>query len=232
MRRQFDEKRLERTFVPAGEDVRRLARARADPAPEDIPRLCDELHVGVFDAVVNHLHEVPGAIGPDVRHARPGLGPGGDRFEDVLQLLPRFNGAARHQGRAVARPLLAARHPAADEMQAGRPERGLSTARVFEPRVAAINHDVARIEQRLEPLDRLIDRRAGGDQHHDPPRPLECRDERFEGLRSLKCLRLVIAEELIDPLGLEVPDRHRDATRLDVEREVATHRAEADYSEL
>ena len=36
---------------------------------EQVVGLGDELHVGVLDAVVDHLHEMSGAIGADVGHA-------------------------------------------------------------------------------------------------------------------------------------------------------------------
>ena len=77
-------------------------------------------------------------------------------------------------------------------------------------------------------LDHLIDRRAGRNHHHDPPRPLELGDE-FRSVFAPGELRLrMIAQELVGPLRLEVPDRDREAVLLDVEREVAPHGPEPD----
>src|SRR3990170_2133147 len=80
--------------------------------------LGDELHVGVLDAVVDHLDEVAGAIGPDVGHAGLALGYRGDRLKDGPQRLPGLHGPARHDGRTVERALLTAGDAGADEVDA------------------------------------------------------------------------------------------------------------------
>src|SRR5215469_12592242 len=82
--------------------------------------LADELHVDVLDAVVHHLHVVPGAVRPDVGRARYaardrlaggivfqgragfGVHLGGDGLPDRLEVLPRVGMATRHQRRAEA----------------------------------------------------------------------------------------------------------------------------------
>ena len=52
------------------EDVGDLGRARRRRPADQVVRLGDQLHVGVLDAVVHHLHEVAGAVGADVGAAR------------------------------------------------------------------------------------------------------------------------------------------------------------------
>ena len=112
-----------------------------EAAPQDVVRLGDELHVAVLDAVVHHLDEVAGAVGPDVRDARPGVGlaPRSPRGSARIARHASLR-AARHQRRTEARALLAARHAAADEVQPlsrAAPPRG--ALRVLEPRVAAVD---------------------------------------------------------------------------------------------
>ena len=60
--------------VPLGEHVGDLGGGLAGAAADQVVRLGDELHVGVLDAVVHHLHEVAGAVVADVRDARLALG--------------------------------------------------------------------------------------------------------------------------------------------------------------
>ena len=69
-------------------------------------------------------------------------------------------------------------------LQAGRTERRFTSARVFEVRIAAVDQNVAGREQRRQLLNRLVDGRAGGDHHHDPPRAIEILHERFERFRA------------------------------------------------
>ena len=52
---------------------------------QQVVGLGDQLHVGVLDAVVDHLHEVAGAVGADVGDARLALRDRGDGLEDRAQ---------------------------------------------------------------------------------------------------------------------------------------------------
>jgi hypothetical protein len=62
----LDQERLEIPFVPAGEDLRDLGRGSSGSLADQVVGLGDQLHVGVLDAVVDHLHVVAGAVGADV----------------------------------------------------------------------------------------------------------------------------------------------------------------------
>ena len=84
-------------------DLRHLEPRRV---AQQVVALGDQLHVGVLDAVVDHLHVVTGTIGADVRAARRTVDVGGDRLEDRLdRLVVWLAVAARHDARPVrARP--------------------------------------------------------------------------------------------------------------------------------
>ncbi len=58
----LDEVALELARVPLGEDVGDLGGGLAGAAADEVVGLGDELHVGVLDAVVDHLDEVAGAV--------------------------------------------------------------------------------------------------------------------------------------------------------------------------
>ena len=90
----LDQEGLEVAFVPGAEDLGELRRGRAGTRPEQVVGLGDQLHVGVLDAVVHHLHEVAGAVGTDVDAARRAVDDGGDRLEH----------RARASGRTRAEP--------------------------------------------------------------------------------------------------------------------------------
>ena len=104
----LDEERLEVARVPVGEDLPDLRGRGTQPLAQQVVRLGDELHVGVLDAVVHHLHEVAGAVGADVRAARHAVDLGRDLLEDRAERLVGLLGAAGHDRRAEQRALLAA----------------------------------------------------------------------------------------------------------------------------
>ena len=58
-----------------------------DAVAQQVVGLGDQLHVGVLDAVVDHLHVVARAVGADVGAARRAVDLGGDRGEDLLDLV-------------------------------------------------------------------------------------------------------------------------------------------------
>ena len=90
LRGDLDEERLEVALVPLLEDLGDVGGGGAEPLAEQVIRLRDQLHVGVFDAVVHHLHEVAGGVGADVNAAGHAVDVGGDRFEDRAELLVRL----------------------------------------------------------------------------------------------------------------------------------------------
>ena len=162
----LDEVALELAGVPLGEDVGDLGGALAGALADQVVGLGDELHVGVLDAVVHHLHEVAGAVGADVGDARLAVGRDRrDRAQDRAEGLVRLGRAAGHDRRAVERALLAARDAHADEVDAGGADLLLAADGVVEVRVAAVDDDVAR----LEALDELGDDGVGAlaGLHHD-----------------------------------------------------------------
>ncbi len=206
-----------------------------EAAAQHVPRLGDELHVAVLDAVVDHLDEVAR------RRRRPTCvthGPAsvlrGDRLEHVLDARPTTLVRARPAS-STARTAPLPRRPTRRSRRSGcrRPPAP--------PRAGAVssNHELPP-SIRMSPasstgrsfVDRLIDRLARRDHHQDPPRPLERRGQLFEGLGARRTPAPgCVAQKVVDPLRLEIPDRDRHAARLDVQREVAAHRAEADDAE-
>ena len=149
--RDFDQVAVELAAIPFGEDVVQLVVREAEGLLHHEVGFADELHVAVFDAVVNHLHVMPGAARADPFAAgdvvlRADFG--GDRLEDRLHGRPGVGAAAGHHAGAFEGALFAAGNARADVEQAlcfdalG-PPFGIGVVGI-----AAVDEDVALFEQR------------------------------------------------------------------------------------
>jgi hypothetical protein len=81
----LDQEAVQITGVPLGEHLGDLRGGQAKAVAQQLIRLADELHVGVLDAVVHHLHEVPCAVRPDVGAAGDTVDVRGDFFQQWAQ---------------------------------------------------------------------------------------------------------------------------------------------------
>ena len=109
----------------------------------DAVDLGDHLHVGIFDAVVDGLDEVAGALGPDPGGAGLAVELGRYGGEDVGDAVPRLLAAARHHRGAVAGALLATGDADAEEVDAAFGIGRDAAAGVAEIGIAGIDQDVA-----------------------------------------------------------------------------------------
>ncbi len=173
----LDQVGLQLALVPLGEHVRDLGGGLAGAAADQVVRLRDQLHVGVLDAVVHHLHEMPGAIVADMGDARLTLRDRRDALQDRSQGDPGLVRTAGHDRRAVQGALLAAGDAGADEVDPGLPDRLLAADRVGEQRVPAVDDDVARLEHIHQRIDHGIRGLAGLDHDDRRARLLQGRRE-------------------------------------------------------
>jgi hypothetical protein len=232
--RDLDQVRVEAPGVPRAEDLRDPRGLVPGDVAQQLVSLADELLVGVLNAVVHHLHEVPGAVGSHVRDA--GLAVGrlrGDLLQHRAEGRVRLDRAARHDARAEQRALLAAGDARAHEVDALLAQLSLTAAGVGEVRVAAVDDHVAGFQERGE----LLDDRVGGAArlHHDDqaPRPFERGHELLGGLGRDE---LALVPELLDQ-GVRagrrpVVQRDRVAVTCEVAGEVAAHHREARHADL
>ena len=115
----LDEVAVEFALVPFGEDLVHFVGGHAEAVLHELVGFADELHVAVFDAVVDHLHVMARAVFADpVAAGRAAVHLGGDGLEDVLHVRPRGGRAAGHDARAAARAFFAAGDAGADVEQA------------------------------------------------------------------------------------------------------------------
>ena len=125
---------------------------------QQVVGLGDELHIGVLDAVVDHLDEVAGAVGTDVGAARRAVDVGRDGLQHRPQAVVGLGGAAGHDRGAVERPLLTAGDPHAHEVQPALTQGDLAAPGVGVERVAGVDDDVTGLHEGGQ----LLDNRLGG----------------------------------------------------------------------
>ena len=119
--RDFDEVAIELAAVPFGKDVVQLIVREAERFFHHEVGFADELHIAVFDAVVDHLHIMAGAAWADPLAAGDvvlGTNFRCDRLKDRLHGRPGCRAAAGHHAGAFERAFFAARDARADVQQA------------------------------------------------------------------------------------------------------------------
>ena len=248
----LDQEAVEGTLVPGGEDLSHLGGLEAEEALHKGVGLTDHLHVAILDAVVDHLDVVAGAVFADVggaRHAAlDGLAGGGahdgaaglavdlggDGFPDGLELFPRFEFAAGHQGWAEASAFFTAGHAGADEAETLFFQGFFAADGVGPEGVAAVDDDVVGLEQRDQTVDDGIGGFAGLDEDDHLARLREGLDELREGLGADEAAGRggIFRDKLLRLFDRAVENRDLEAVVGDVEGEVLTHHGEADESDV
>jgi hypothetical protein len=148
---------------------------------------------------VDHLDVVTSTLVADPVAAGLAVALGGDALEDVLDEGPGLLVTTGHQGGAVAGTLLATGDTGADEAEAlGGAVLGAAVG-VGEVGVAAVNDDVALLQEGQEGLDVVVDGLAGLDEEHDAAGALELGDELLDGVGTNDGLALgLVLEEAVD----------------------------------
>src|SRR5690606_20411721 len=218
--------------VPLLEDLGQLGGLDAGGA-QDVVRLGDELHVGVLDAVVHHLDEVAGAVRADVDTARLTVVLGGDALQDRPEGLVGLGRAAGHDARPVERALLATGDAGADEVQADLAQRLLPAAGVLVVGVAAVDDDVALLQERDEGVDDRVGRTTGLDHDDHLAGALEAGDELLQRRARHYLALLAVGRDVLVCLGRRaVVQRHGVPVARKVPGDVAAHDGKPDDSDL
>lgn len=234
----LDEVALEVAFVPLVEDRSDLSGGEASVL-EDVVGFADELHVAVLDAVVDHLHIVAGAAGADVDDAGLTVHLGGDAFKDGLHHLPGAGRAAGHDGGAFAGAFFAAGNASADEAEAFFSEISVTALGGLVEAVAAVDDDVALVEEGDELLDHRVHgvtvavlHRGGLHHDLDLPGSGQALHELFQSLRAHQFLTRMLRDELVRRGGRAVENGNLEAAAFHVKDKVLAHHGQADESEV
>src|SRR5439155_3268649 len=111
----LDQITLQVALVPFLENLVHFIGRHAQAVLQDVVSLADDLHVAVFDAVVDHLDVMAGAVFANpIAAGRSVVHFGRDGLEDRFDVRPGRGRTAGHDARTVARPFLPARHTGAD----------------------------------------------------------------------------------------------------------------------
>ena len=232
--RDFYQIGIQRPFVPAAKGLAHLIVVEPRTGLQEVTGLADQLHVAVFDAIVDHLDEMTGAVPPDPVTARRAIGHlCCDGLENRLEVRPRFRRTPRHDGRAVARAFFSARYANAGVKKALGLQLQRPPARIIIIGIAAVNDDVARFEMGQELFDDNVHGAARLHHKHDPARPLEGSGQILEtiGANDIPVLRLAL-DKARHLFGGAVVDPNRETVIVHVQDKVLAHYSQPDQSNI
>ena len=164
----FDEVAFEFAFVPFAEHVMEFLVGESNAVFEDVVGFADELHIAVFDAVVDHFDIVSGTGFPDPFAAGDivvGANFGADFLEHIFDVRPCFGVSTGHDAGAFEGSFFAAGDTGADEAKAFCGELFVSAVGIDVVGVATVDDDVAFGEERLELIDDGVN--GGPGLYHD-----------------------------------------------------------------
>ena len=228
-----DEVTLKDAAVPVLEHTGNLCRLHRETVAHDAVDLGDHLHVGVFDAVVDGLDEVPG---PRLAHMvgarRTIICPCGDGLQDRGHAGPILGCPTCHDRWAVPRALLPTRD--ADAHVAERQARRRPTVGVMEVGVASVDHQIIGLKKRGKGGKLVIDRLTG--RNHQDDRP----GRGHGGHQIGECVggydpvgqRPCLGVEGVSDRGRSVPDGDRKALFGNVQGQRRAHGAKADQADV
>jgi len=199
----LDEIAVEVSFVPLGEDVVHLGGTHTEAILHDVVGLADQLHVSVFDAVVNHLHVMAGTtLAHPVTAGSTAVNLGRYGLKDLLHMEPCRRTAAGHDAGAATGTLLASGNSGADIEKALGLDILDATGRVVEEGISPVDNDVTGLKVGKDLLDEIVHGFARLHQHHHAAGTLQLGDHLGNRVSALNLRPLgLIGEELVHLVG-------------------------------
>mmetsp|Transcript_5200 Transcript_5200/g.10696 ORF Transcript_5200/g.10696 Transcript_5200/m.10696 type:complete len:293 (+) Transcript_5200:790-1668(+) len=161
--------RVQFTFVPLFKQCCHFVVAHSSGVFQNIINLSNELHVSVFNTIVDHLDIVSTSNRAEVSSARgfwfSGLG--SDLCDDGFNQVVRFFGATRHETGPIASSLLTARNPHADKHNVLLGEFFGSSNLIGKPFVSPVNNHIPFIQMFRESRNGQINGLSGLHQKHN-----------------------------------------------------------------
>jgi hypothetical protein len=156
-----------------------------------------------------------------------------DGLKYGLDVRPCRGAAARHERRPVQRALLAARHARSHVQHAALFDEASAADGVGEQTVAAVDENVAGVQQRQQSIDQLIHRPARFHEHDYLARTAEGGDEFLDAARGDEILAAAAAShQVIDARDAAIEHRDAKSLALHVQRQVLAHHGEADEADV
>ena len=181
-------------------------------------------HHAVFDAVVDHLHEVPGTARADVRVAIRRR----QRLQHWFDEAHGIVGAADHQAVALLQAPDATARTRIDVLDAAGRDRLGAAHGVVVVRIASVDQDIALRQKRRQLGDRRVDGRAG--RHHHPDRA--ARRQLFDELAERCRAHRPFGDRRRHRFGAQVRDDDAMAALKQPHRHIRAHTAQADHADV
>ena len=165
--RNLNEIAAQLALVPSRKDGRHFLVIQLQQVLHHPVGFRDELHVAVFDAVVNHLDKVSRTRRAHPLAARRAVGRfGGDALQNRFHLVPSGHRTARHDGSAVQRALFTAGYACAHKTESFLFGRRHAAVGIFVVGVAAVYQYIARRKQRKQLFHQFVHGTACTNHHH------------------------------------------------------------------
>lgn len=145
----------------------------------------NQLHVTIFDTVVDHLDIVSGAFVTNPIAARLIVVTlGGNALENVLDVRPCLLVSTRHQARTVASTFFTTGDTCSNETEALLRQVFGATVGIGEMRVTTVDDDVTGFDVGKDGLDEVVDWLTSHDEQHDTTGLLQLGAELRDGVRT------------------------------------------------
>jgi hypothetical protein len=158
----------------------------------ELEYLSDQLHVTIFDTVVDHLNVMAGTFITNPVTARFIVTLGSNALEHILDVRPCLLVSTRHQTGAVTSTLLTTRDTGSDESDALLSKVFAATVGVREMGITTINDDVTSFDVGEDRLDEVIDWLSSHDEQHDSTGFLELGAELLDGVSTHDGLACIV----------------------------------------
>ncbi|GCP78324.1 hypothetical protein BvCmsHHP019_00100 [Escherichia coli] len=145
------------TVIPLGKGLRQFFVGKIQATFKQRIGFSNQLHITVFDTVVNHLHIVACAIGTNIGNARFAIfSNGGDFGQDRRNQFIGFFLPTRHNRRTFQRSFFTAGNTGTNEVKAFGRKLTVTTDGILEEGITTINNDVTFIEVWLKGINSSI----------------------------------------------------------------------------
>ena len=187
----------------------------------------ESLHHSVFDAVVDHLGEVPRAARPAMQPA--GVGRRRQQAREGLEALDGFRCASQHQAIAVGEAVDAAGHAGIYVAQAALRHFERARHRILVEGVAAVDQRIAGRKQRQQLPQRVFGGRARGQHGEEHAFARQLRGKRRQALDAVD---LALPGEPLARRRLPVVRDDVGSPARHAARHVGSHPAQSDDSDF
>ena len=194
----------------------------------------NQLHIAVFDAIVDHLHEMARSVlAHPVTAGSPILHLGANGLEDRLDGFPGGIAAAGHHTGTLQRAFLAAGYTGTYIQKALAFHISGTADGIREMAVAAVDEDITGFQIGDHCVDQLVHRTSCLDHHHDLPGPLQIVRQFLQAVAADDIFTLGTAfRKIVHPGCGPVVHRHREALGLHIHYQVFTHHRKADQADI